>query len=115
MRDFPGNQLLRVDFLNSVGVKACRNFVGEGGLIPPLLSVRLARLARLLDLVFGLVSGPLSDTLSNMLSSLPSETLLDGELGSVGKGFRVGGDGCEILTGEVATPSEETGMQPGSG
>lgn len=135
MRDFPGNQLLRVDFLNSEGLKACRNFVGEGGLVPPLLSVRLPRLAWLLDLLFDLASGLLSDTLPNLLSSLPfelvsgmlsdtlssllssllSEILLDGELGSVGKGFRIGGDGCEMLSGEVATPFEETGMHPGSG
>lgn len=115
MRDFPGNQLLRVDFLSSDGLRACKNFEGEGGLVPPLLSVRLGRLALLLDLLFELLAGLLSDTLSSLLSNLLSETLLDGELGSAGKGFEIGGDGCEIPSGVVSTPFEETGMDPGSG
>ena len=114
MRDFPGNQLLRVDFLSSFGFKACKNFDGEGGLIPPLLSVRLARLARLLDLLFEPPSVLLSDASSGLLSILLSGRSLAG-LDSVRKGFGTGGDGCGASSAEVSPPFEIIDVDPGSG
>lgn len=109
-RGFPGSQLFRFDFLGSVGLRACRNFEGDVGLFPALLPARLARLARLVDLLFELLSGLLSDTLSSLLS----EILLDGESGRVG-GFKIGGDGWESSSGEVNNiPPGEIGAPSGS-
>jgi hypothetical protein len=111
MRGFPGSQLFRFDFLGSIGLRACRNFEGEVGLFPALLSTRLARLARLVDLLFELLPGLRSDTLSSLLS----EIMLGGESGQIGKGFKIGGDSCESSSSEVDTLSGRIGVPLGSG